>query len=287
MKHLLITTALMTVLTASGFAQTKETGTTHGIFGEKVKIGANGERYLQSEPGQILASGLIGQKVYNGAQDDALSIGSVKDLVLDANGIAVAAIVGVGGFVGIGEKDVAVGLSDLTWADRADQTRWLVIATSKEELEKAPAFDKGALLGEGVSAERAKPVLEPLKSLPEATVSAHDGLKAVPATAVSAEKLIGTTVYGSEEETLGTVGDALMTPDGQVEAFVVDVGGFLGLGKKPIAISIENLDLLSDKDGKIAVYTPFTKEQLAAHPAYSEEAYKADSEKILLRGSAE
>ncbi|MCG2901885.1 PRC-barrel domain-containing protein, partial [Escherichia coli] len=78
-----------------------------------------------------------------------------------------------------------------------------------------------------------------------------------------------------------------MTPDGQVEAFVVDVGGFLGLGKKPIAISIENLDLLSDKDGKIAVYTPFTKQQLQAHPAYSEEAYKADSEKILLRGSAE
>jgi sporulation protein YlmC with PRC-barrel domain len=287
MKHLLITTALMTVLTTSGFAQTKEIGTTHGVFDVTVKTSADGERYLQSEPGQILASGLIGQSVYNGAQDDAVSIGAVKDLVLDTDGVAVAAIVGVGGFVGIGEKDVAVGLSDLTWTDRADGKRWLVIATSKEELEKAPAFDKAALLGEGVSAERAKPVPESSKPLPEAKVTTHDGLKAVPATAVSAEKLIGTTVYGSEEETLGTVGDALMTPDGQVEAFVVDVGGFLGLGKKPIAISIENLDLLSSKDGKIAVYTPFTKEQLTAHPAYSEEAYKADSEKILLRGSAE
>ncbi|WP_204268103.1 PRC-barrel domain-containing protein, partial [Escherichia coli] len=76
-----------------------------------------------SAAGQILASGLIGQKVYNGAKDDSVSIGAVKDLVLDANGTAEAAIIGVGGFIGIGEKDVAVGLDGLAWADRADGTR--------------------------------------------------------------------------------------------------------------------------------------------------------------------
>lgn len=289
MKRLLITTALITVVTTSGFAQSQNSNSTemHGIFNEAAKPAPTAGRYLKAERGQILTSGLIGQKVYTGPQDDAVSIGGVKDVVLDTNGMAQAAIVGVGGFLGIGEKDVAVVLNDLNWADRADGSRWLVITTSKEELEKAPAFDKAALAGEGVSAEFAKPALQPAKPVPEATTSVRDGLKAVPATAVSAEKLIGTTVYGSDEETLGTVGDALMTPDGQVEAFVVDVGGFLGLGKKPIAISIENLDLLAGKDGKIAVYTPFTKQQLEAHPAYTEEAYKADSEKILLRGSAE
>lgn len=288
-KRLLITTALITVLAASTFAQAQEPGSTatHGIFHDAVKPTANAERYLKSASGQILASGLIGQKVYNGAKDDSVSIGDVKDLVLDTNGTAEAAIIGVGGFVGIGEKDVAVGLHDLAWADRADGTRWLVIAASKDELEKAPAFDGSVLLNRNTASDVLKPAPVPAKPAPEATAGARDGLKAVPATAVSAEKLIGTTVYGSDDETLGSVGDALMTPDGQVEAFVVDVGGFLGLGKKPIAISIENLDLLSDKDGKIAVYTPFTKQQLQAHPAYSEEAYKADSEKILLRGSAE
>ncbi|WP_288192931.1 PRC-barrel domain-containing protein [uncultured Phyllobacterium sp.] len=288
-KRLLMTTALITVLATSGFAQAQEPGSaaTHGIFHDKSKPAQNAGRYVESAAGQILASGLIGQKVYNGAKDDSVSIGAVKDLVLDANGTADAAIIGVGGFVGIGEKDVAVGLDGLAWADRADGTRWLVIATSKEELEKAPAFDKAALLDGHPATDVLKPSLAPAKPAPQATMATRDGLKAVPATAVSAEKLIGTTVYGSDDETLGSVGDALMTPDGQVEAFVVDVGGFLGLGKKPIAISIENLDLLSDKDGKIAVYTPFTKQQLQAHPAYSEEAYKADSEKILLRGSAE
>lgn len=288
-KRLLITTALITVLTASAFAQAQEpvSAAMRGIFQNTVKAAANAERYLKSVPGQILASGLIGQKVYNGARDDSVSIGTVKDLVLDTNGTAEAAIIGVGGFLGIGEKDVAIGLQNLTWADRADGTPWLVIAVSKEELEKAPAFDGSVLLNRNAASDVLKPALVPAKPSPEATARPHEGLKAVPATAVSAEKLIGTTVYGSDDETLGSVGDALMTPDGQVEAFVVDVGGFLGLGKKPIAISIENLDLLSDKDGRIAVYTPFTKQQLQAHPAYSEEAYKADTEKILLRGSAE
>ncbi|QND54042.1 PRC-barrel domain containing protein [Phyllobacterium sp. 628] len=288
MKQLFATTALVIILTGSNLAQAEDVpvSAAHGIFHDKTRTVPNGDRYLKSQPGQVLASGIIGQTVYNSTHDDAAAIGVVKDLLLDAKGTAEAAIVGVGGFLGVGEKDVAVGLGELTWTNKADDKRWLVIATTKEELEKAPAFDKAALLAGGVVVA-AEPALQPAKPPADVTAVDRDGLKAVPATAVSAEKLIGTTVYGSDDETLGSVGDALMTPDGQVEAFVVDVGGFLGLGKKPIAISIENLDLLADKNGKIAVYTPFTKQQLEAHPAYSEEAYKANSEKILLRGSAE
>ena len=51
-----------------------------------------------------------------------------------------------------------------------------------------------------------------------------DGMKPVPSEGLSADKLIGATVFGADETKIGTVGDVLMTADGQTEAFVVDVG---------------------------------------------------------------
>jgi hypothetical protein len=57
------------------------------------------------QPGQIMGSDLRGTRVY-GANNE--SIGDISDLLLDRQGQVVAAIVGVGGFLGIGQKDVAV-----------------------------------------------------------------------------------------------------------------------------------------------------------------------------------
>lgn len=260
------------------------------IFGQPIVAAPIQDRYLVAAPGQVLTAGLIGQTVYNSSKDDAASIGQIRDVVLNPEGRAESAVIAVGGFLGVGEKEVAVGLDQLSWVEKPDKKRWLVITTSKEELEKAPAYDRSVLLTDGASDPAKAP--EPSISSTEqeakkSPAKLRSALKAVPSSAMSADKLIGSVVYGPEDETLGSVGDALMTPDGQIEAFVVDVGGFLGLGKKPIAVSIENLDLLADDSGKISVFTPFTKKELEAHPAYTAEAYKADSEKILLRGTAE
>ncbi len=284
LKQFLSTTAIVAILCTAAAAQ----GGTD-IFGQPSVAAPVQDRYLVAAPGQVLTTGIIGQTVYNSSNDDAASIGAVKDVVLNPEGRAEAAIIGVGGFLGVGEKEVAVGLDQLSWAEKPEKKRWLVIATSKEELEKAPAYDRAALLIDGASdpAKAPEPSVKQTDKASKPLVKLRSALKAVPSSAMSADKLIGSAVYGPEDETLGSVGDALMTPDGQIEAFVVDVGGFLGLGKKPIAVSIENLDLLADDSGKISVFTPFTKKELEAQPAYTPEAYKADSEKLLLRGTAE
>jgi sporulation protein YlmC with PRC-barrel domain len=57
------------------------------------------------QPGQIMGSDLRGTRVYGSNNE---SIGDISDLLLDQQGQVVAAIVGVGGFLGIGQKDVAV-----------------------------------------------------------------------------------------------------------------------------------------------------------------------------------
>lgn len=69
----------------------------------------------QQQPGQWLASKLIGTTVA-GANNE--SIGDVNDVLMDRNGHAVAVVVGVGGFLGIGEKDVAVPFQQLEFASR-------------------------------------------------------------------------------------------------------------------------------------------------------------------------
>ena len=60
--------------------------------------------------------------------------------VIGADGAIEQMIVGVGGFLGIGEKNVAVDYKTAEWAEK-NGDRWLVVGMSKEELGAAPAFD--------------------------------------------------------------------------------------------------------------------------------------------------
>ena len=66
-------------------------------------------------------------------------IGDVNDLLLDTQGRIQAVIVGVGGFLGVGEKDVAVPFEALKVAEKDGDT-YLVMNATKEALEKAPGY---------------------------------------------------------------------------------------------------------------------------------------------------
>jgi hypothetical protein len=59
-------------------------------------------------------SKLIGLNVYN---DQNEKIGSIKDLMVDKSGNIASAVIGVGGFLGMGERDVAVKFADLKWSN--------------------------------------------------------------------------------------------------------------------------------------------------------------------------
>jgi len=89
----------------------------------------------------FLAGNIIGESVYNGTGDDAEKIGDVSDLVLDANGTAKSMIVGVGGFLRVGQKDVEVDYKSAEWTEK-NGDRWIVMAMTKEQLQALPAFDR-------------------------------------------------------------------------------------------------------------------------------------------------
>ena len=87
--------------------------------------------------GDILASDLIGMKVKNSAGDN---LGDVNDLVIDPSGKPSVAVIGVGGFLGIGEKDVGVPFNRLQIAMDKNSKRVARLDTDKSTLKSAPNF---------------------------------------------------------------------------------------------------------------------------------------------------
>jgi sporulation protein YlmC with PRC-barrel domain len=72
--------------------------------------GMQGQFMTKMEASQMMASDLIGTRVVSTNNE---SIGDINDVIVDRNGQIMAAVVGVGGFLGIGEKDVAVPFKSL------------------------------------------------------------------------------------------------------------------------------------------------------------------------------
>src|SRR5690554_2547147 len=84
------------------------------------------------------ASDLLSAKVKT---TDDKDIGSVKDLTIDKNGQVVAIVVGAGGFLGMGEKDVAIGWDHITRSGTLDKQK-LQVNVSRDDLLAAPEFEK-------------------------------------------------------------------------------------------------------------------------------------------------
>jgi sporulation protein YlmC with PRC-barrel domain len=88
--------------------------------------------------GSARASKLINSKVYKGDT----SIGQIEDVLVDLDHATVTAVIlSVGGFLGIGDKLVAVPVNQLKVGSEAKFTTDL----TKEQLADAPAFDFGKL----------------------------------------------------------------------------------------------------------------------------------------------
>jgi sporulation protein YlmC with PRC-barrel domain len=85
---------------------------------------------------EVLATDFTGQAVLTKGGE---RIGNISNLVFDPSGRISLAVIGVGGFLGIGAKEVAVPFESLT-PDTKDDRQVLVIDATKEQLQAAPAY---------------------------------------------------------------------------------------------------------------------------------------------------
>jgi hypothetical protein len=78
--------------------------------------------------------------------------------------------------------------------------------------------------------------------------------------------LIGATIYGANDEKVGTISHlhrGVASPK-----VVVDVGGFLGIGSKPVLVNLEELNMMRDDDGTVHGKSSWTKDQLLSLPEH-------------------
>jgi sporulation protein YlmC with PRC-barrel domain len=111
-------------------------GTTGGAFYTLPAAPAAG-----GMPMNHLASDLADMDVY-GANNE--KIGEIDDLIVNSDGTVAAAVVEVGGFLGMGERDVLVNFSSLQMAMDGDNMRISVPELTKETLTSAPEVDLDA-----------------------------------------------------------------------------------------------------------------------------------------------
>lgn len=83
---------------------------------------------------------------------------------------------------------------------------------------------------------------------------------------LSAANLMDAVIYGGMDEKIGTV--AHVHGMGAATQVIVDVGGFLGMGAKPVAMTTDQLNFMRDEDGKVHATTTWTKDEIKAMPEH-------------------
>jgi sporulation protein YlmC with PRC-barrel domain len=231
------------------------------------------------DDGTVLASELMGMRVYTvdtaepglmealGVQDTWNDVGEVDDIVISRDGKVEAVIVDVGGFLGIGEKAVALDMGSLQFvADTSteDPADFFIVApVALNKIEDAPTFTWP--WNDASEATEANTAAMPAG---EKRGWEKEGYTPVDHKMLTTEDLTGERVYDARDKWIGEVSQLLLNDDGKLKEAVIDVGGFLGIGEKPVAIPLDRIRIVRDANSVVRVYVDMTEEQLEALPTF-------------------
>lgn len=252
--------------------------------------------YLAGLEQGVRATDFIGKRVYvteadtTGLSDTALAqanadwedAGEISDIIISLAGDNEAVLVDFGGFLGMGEKTVAVSMGNLTMVpdSASPDDYFLVFQGNKAALESAPAFDenmvydatdaaKDGMTGTSKTAADTTGTDTEMALVQETGTAMMDG-QIVDYGMMTDTDLIGKRVFGPNDEDVGEISAVAIDADNKITAAVVDVGGFLGMGEKPVALTSDMLRLVTDPDSKEVVFrVTATQEQLEAMPNYA------------------
>ena len=130
MKKLLATASIVALMALPALAQD-----TMAPAVEK----APAEKSAALDASDVSAKALLNESVKNAANE---TIGDINDVLIGGDGKVSAVIVGVGGFLGMGEKNVALPYDQLVFAKDVGDDLVVTTSATKESLETAPEYIK-------------------------------------------------------------------------------------------------------------------------------------------------
>ena len=107
-----------------------------------------------------------------------------------------------------------------------------------------------------------------------ATPMAARTMTALPSDTLTVSNWYKQNVYDPSDAKIGEISDALVTKDGKVEAFIVAVGGFLGMGEKDVAVPFDAIHA-TERNGKWWLTMDATKDALKSAAGYKFDKVKA------------
>ena len=318
MKKLLSTTALVVAL---GFpAMTLGQTTTGGAAQQQQQTATQQRNVGQSgflterRQSDVLASDLMGHDVHaprtvddaraprrEGARnpdgtyesatmtrdemDQMETIGQINEIVLSNDGQVRGLVIGVGGFLGMGERDIGVTMDQVMFSHDADDRSqmYIIMTVGADTLQDAPEYDRTATwsdddarrTGTDRSATRTGAAdrsdeMRGDRSPFAAPDVEREGYTRVDGNEVSTEMLMGKTVYDVNDNSVGSVTDMILDEDGAVTNVIIDFGGFLGIGQSQASLDFDELTIMStDGYSDVRLYVDATKEQIQNLPRHS------------------
>jgi sporulation protein YlmC with PRC-barrel domain len=124
---------MKTIICAAVLAMTASVG---ALAQQPAPASSSPARILTTLPSGTTVTNFYKQNVYDPSDN---KIGSIDDVLIDKEGHVAAMMVGVGGFLGMGEKDVAVPFRAVR-ASQKDNKWYLVLNTTKDALKAAPGY---------------------------------------------------------------------------------------------------------------------------------------------------
>lgn len=261
MKKFLSTTAAALALTTAAYADTNTSPFAHQSFDPAFNVNASemiGMRVYASE-----ASIANDMKIAADGETEWDDIGEINEILLTRDGDVQSVIVGVGGFLGIGEKDVAVNMSELRFVEEEGDMDdfFLLIEATAVGVQDAPAYEYNQLTNTMGDSDKMHAWTGPKVAL--------DGYDRVQPDALTTEDLTGAPVVGVNDEEVGEIGKLLLSSDGKLDRAVIDVGGFLGLGEHEVAVDMDELTILRESgEGELRVYVDASQKSLEKQPEY-------------------
>ncbi|MDP3264680.1 MAG: PRC-barrel domain-containing protein [Tabrizicola sp.] len=304
MKSLLLGTAVALVLGASASAQ--------DLFRTEI------------DPAAITASDFIGKRVYaaeaqvdaeeiEGVQQDWNDIGEINDVILTRDGRVDSVLIDIGGFLGIGERQVALSMESIRFvSDSATPDDmndfFLVINADRTVLEGAPEYvrtdaaateatdsttgdatdatatdaaegaDDMAAEGADAAATDGSTTAATEGATDDTAAATNDVTAAetegaanpgteMDASSLTADQLMGVRVYGQNDEDVGEISDIVLDANGKATQVIVDVGGFLGIGEKPVALDLSQMRIVQETEGgALRAYVQMTEDELEGLP---------------------
>jgi sporulation protein YlmC with PRC-barrel domain len=201
---------------------------------------------------------LLGRNIQN-AQNE--TIGEIESIYVDKEGRVAGVIVGVGGFLGMGEREVRIAWSDLAISQNGEK---VTVNMTKDQLKVLPEYRYPDRRWRGqVFSERGPWTPERSRDMAARPDWGNFNAKGH----LSSSAIVGATVRNQDREIVGEVEEIYIDNNGAIKEVIVSVGGFLGIGEKNVAVKWSDVQFAREGDD-VVVKSTWTKDTLKTMPDY-------------------